>query len=70
MLNIQPNQIVRIKDIVGVVEGEDLYRSNCFNIYNSTTRRLFPANEISEIISEEFVNRKDLFAFQVYNLIK
>ena len=66
---IKPNTIVRIGTIIGVVEGQDIYRTNTLNVYNNTTRRLFPINEISQIISEEFVD-KELFAFQVYNLIK
>lgn len=66
---LKPNSIVRIGVVIGVVEGEDIYRKGVFNVYNNTTRRSYPFNEISEVISEEYVS-SNLFAFQVYNLIK
>ena len=66
---LKPNAIVRMGTIVGVIEGEDIYRRGTFNVYcGYNVKKLTCISEVSEIISEEYVG-KPLFAFQVYNLI-
>lgn len=67
---LKPNTIVRMGVVVGVVEGEDIYRAGVYNVYTgNNTQRTTDFKGVSEIISEEYCD-KELFAFQVYNLIK
>ena len=64
------NTIIRIGTIVGVVEGEDIYRKGVYNIYTgNNTKRTASISEVSEIISKEYCD-STLFSYQVYNLIK
>lgn len=66
---LKPNSIVRMGELIGVVEGGDIYRPLCVNVYNNTTKRLFAINEISDVLSEKFVD-SPLFAYQIFNLVK
>ena len=66
---LKPNTIVRIGTILGVVEGEDIYRPGVYNIFNKTTRRKYTLSDITEIVDDKYVG-SELYAYQVYNRIK
>jgi len=67
---LKPNTIVRMGTVIGVIEGQDIYRTSTYNVYcGNNTKRVTTPSEVSQIIDESYVD-KPLFAFQVYNLIK
>jgi len=67
--SIKPNTVVRISsDLVGVVEGEDIYQPGLLNVYNASTQRKYKKSEV-QILDLSYVNDKR-FAYQIFQAIK